>query len=73
MGLVVDVSARRQGLGSKLVDVAEHWARAQKLSSVTVRSNAARDQSRPFYESIGYSRSKTQHVYRKMIGISRQA
>jgi hypothetical protein len=32
-----------------------------------VRSNAARAESHPFYEALGYVRSKTQHVYTKTI------
>jgi GNAT superfamily N-acetyltransferase len=67
MGLVVAATARRRGLGRELVDVAENWTASQGLSSLTVRSNAARTLSHPFYESIGYSRSKTQHVYVKTV------
>jgi GNAT superfamily N-acetyltransferase len=67
MGLVVDSTARRRGLGRELVGVAENWTLAQGLRSLTVRSNAARDLSHPFYESLGYVRSKTQHVYSKAI------
>lgn len=67
MGLVVDSSARRRGLGRELVDVAENWARARGLAAVTVRSNAARELSHPFYEGLGYLREKTQHVYRKVV------
>ena len=67
MGLVVDSTARRRGLGRELVDVAENWALAHGLSSLTVRSNATRTLSHPFYESLGYSRSKTQHVYTKVV------
>jgi GNAT superfamily N-acetyltransferase len=67
MGLVVDSTARRRGVGRELVDVAENWTLAQGLSSLTVRSNAAREQSHPFYESLGYSRSKTQHIYSKVV------
>jgi len=67
MGLVVDSTVRRQGLGRALLDVAENWTLAQGMSSLTVRSNAARELSHPFYESLGYSRSKTQHVYEKMV------
>ena len=65
MGLVVDSTARRGGFGRALVQAAEDWAAARGLSSLTVRSNVARDQSHPFYEALGYSRAKTQHVYRK--------
>jgi GNAT superfamily N-acetyltransferase len=67
MGLVVDSSARRRGLGRELVEVAENWARTRGIAAVTVRSNAARDLSHPFYEALGYAREKTQHVYRKVV------
>jgi len=68
MGLVVDSGARRLGLGRALVDAAEKWARDRGLPSLTVRSNAARELSHPFYEALGYTREKTQHVYKKTIG-----
>jgi GNAT superfamily N-acetyltransferase len=67
MGLVVDPRARGRGLGRDLVNSAESWARARGLSAVTVRSNVARELSHPFYEALGYSREKTQHVYRKSV------
>lgn len=67
MGLVVEASTRRQGLGRELVDAAERWAASRGLPSLTVRSNAARELSHPFYEALGYSREKTQHVYRKAL------
>lgn len=70
MGLVVDSTARRHGLGRRLLDVAETWTVARGLSSLTVRSNVARELSHPFYESLGYSRAKTQHVYRKVVATS---
>lgn len=65
MGLVVDSRARRGGVGRRLVEVAETWAVSRGLSTLTVRSNAARELSHPFYEALGYSRAKTQHVYTK--------
>jgi len=67
MGLVVDSNARRRGSGRELVDAAENWALSRGLSSLTVRSNAARELSHPFYEALGYAREKTQHVYRKTL------
>ena len=57
----------RRGLGRKLVAVAESWALARGLSSLTVRSNTVRALSHRFYESLGHSRSKTQHVYSKVV------
>jgi GNAT superfamily N-acetyltransferase len=67
MGLVVDSAARRQGLGRALLRVAEDWTRVLGIASLTVRSNVARELSHPFYESLGYVRSKTQHVYVKVV------
>jgi GNAT superfamily N-acetyltransferase len=67
MGLVVDSTARGQGLGRTLVAAAEDWSRGRGLSPLTVRSNAAREVSHPFYEALGYRREKTQHVYRKAL------
>jgi GNAT superfamily N-acetyltransferase len=65
LGLVVDAGARRGGVGRALVAAAERWAREQRLPRITVRSNAARVESHPFYAALGYQRPKTQHVYTK--------
>jgi GNAT superfamily N-acetyltransferase len=58
---------RRGGLGRALVGVAEAWTHARGIPSLTVRSNAARAESHPFYEALGYARAKTQHVYSKLV------
>ncbi|BDU15056.1 GNAT family N-acetyltransferase [Lysobacter auxotrophicus] len=67
VGLVVDESARRRGIGQSLVDAALDWARGIGVGEVMVRSNVARDQSHPFYEGAGFERIKTQHVYLKRV------
>ena len=63
--LVVDTQVRRGGVGKALVAAAERWAADRGLADMVVRSNAARQESHPFYENAGYERTKTQHVYRK--------
>lgn len=65
--LVVDAETRRGGVGRTLVAAAERWATELGLHDMVVRSNAVRAESHPFYESQGYGRTKTQHVYRKII------
>lgn len=65
--LVVDAQVRREGVGRALVAEAERWAAALGLRDLVVRSNAARVESHPFYEGLGYGRIKTQHVYRKPV------
>ena len=67
MGLVVDARARGQGMGRQLVEVVEAWTVARGLPGVIVRSNAARAESHPFYEALGYKKRKTQHVYTKTV------
>lgn len=69
LGLVVDGSARRQGIGRALVVAAEQWGREAGLARLTVRSNSARHESHPFYLALGYSRPKSQHVYQKPLEV----
>jgi len=61
--LVVDSRLRRGGSGRRLLEAARQWARAQGGSVVMVRSNIVRAESHPFYESQGFVRRKTQHLY----------
>jgi GNAT superfamily N-acetyltransferase len=64
-GLVVADGRRTGGVGRRLVEAVEQWVIGRGLDQVSVRSNVVRTESHPFYEKIGYTRSKTQHVYRK--------
>jgi len=68
VGLVVGAAARRSGVGKALVDAVEAWTREQGLAIIAVRSNAARAESHPFYERLGFVRRKTQHSYEKPLG-----
>lgn len=67
VGLIVSATARRNGIGAALVEAAEVWARAQGMQVLSVRSNVARIEAHPFYERLGYVRSKTQHAYVKQL------
>jgi GNAT superfamily N-acetyltransferase len=67
VGLVVNPGRRGQGIGRGLVAAVERWAGDRGIRQITVRSNVARAESHPFYERLGYTRSKTQHVYRKAL------
>ena len=67
VGLIVGDGARRRGVGKALVEAAEQWAAANGQASVFVRSNVVRTESHPFYERLGYKRTKTQHAYSKLL------
>ncbi|MDP9099596.1 MAG: GNAT family N-acetyltransferase [Verrucomicrobiota bacterium] len=68
-GLVVEEGQRTSGVGRRLVEAVEEWARGRALDQISVRSNAARTESHPFYERVGYTRLKTQHAYRKSLAL----
>lgn len=67
MGLVVDVQFRLSGLGRKLVVEAERWARGRGCRSMRVRTNVIRQDAHAFYERTGFSKLKTQSVYKKSL------
>lgn len=67
VGLIVDESVRRRGLGRRLVQEAESWAATLGAQAVVVRTNIVRAESHIFYQSLGYRQTKTQHVYRKVL------
>jgi GNAT superfamily N-acetyltransferase len=67
LGLVVDGEHRGQGVGRRLVAAVESWASTRGLEQMAVRSNVVRTESHPFYERLGYVRTKTQHAYRKRL------
>ena len=66
-GLVVDVNARRQGVGRALITQAEAWAREQGYAEVRLRSGLHRTEAHEFYQSIGYTLAKTSHMFRKSL------
>jgi len=63
--LIVEESARNAGVGRKLMDRAEEWAREHHCTAVYLRSNIVRREAHTFYEGRGYKIMKTQHVFRK--------
>ena len=67
LGLVVSSRVRRKGVGRLLIARVEAWAVEIGATSIVVRSNNQRAESHLFYPALGYTLSKTQSVYRKML------
>lgn len=66
-GLIVHEEERGGGLGARLVAAAEAWAMERGLIRIRVKSNVARERTRKFYEKCGYTVTKTQSVFDKML------
>jgi GNAT superfamily N-acetyltransferase len=64
-GLVVDERCRSQGVGLRLLERAERWAREKGCRVVRLRSNVIRGRAHSFYERQGYEHVKTQKAFRK--------
>lgn len=68
LGLVVAESMRGSGVGAGLLRAAEAWARERGIAQLRVRSRVERERAHGFYERAGYRRSKSQHVFAKLLG-----
>ena len=66
-GLVVTERMRGGGVGARLVEAAEEWARAKGVRKIRVRSNVVRERTHRFYERLGYSVTKAQKVFDKEV------
>ncbi|WP_051533787.1 GNAT family N-acetyltransferase [Desulfitibacter alkalitolerans] len=66
-GLVVDEEYRGQGIGERLVQQVEAFAKEQGYSYVNLRANAVRRHAHRFYEKLGYVKIKEQINYRKKV------
>lgn len=68
VGLAVDPTRRKLGIGRHLVHKAEAWARSMGCHTVVVRSRDHRKGAQAFYERMGYERHKVQRSFRKHLG-----
>jgi GNAT superfamily N-acetyltransferase len=66
--LVVDANRRSQRIGAQLMQVAEQWARETGSATVSLYSGAQRADTHRFYERLGYAKSGTSHLMRRVLG-----
>lgn len=67
-GLVVRESARGCGVGKRLCEEVEQWARERGFRRVRVRSQIKREDAHRFYLRDGYRQVKTSVVLEKELG-----
>lgn len=66
-GLVVRDEMRGLGVGKKLCEEVERWAREQGLGVVRVTSRSTREAAHRFYLRDGYKLTKTSSVFEKIL------
>lgn len=57
VSLVVDEAVRRRGVGARLVEFADEWARERGAYVLMLNTNVRREEAHLFYESMGFSRT----------------
>jgi len=65
--LVVDETHRSRGVGTRLVQQAEDWARARGCGGLTVRTNVVRERAPAFYRRLRFREVKVQRVFYKSL------
>jgi GNAT superfamily N-acetyltransferase len=64
-GLIIDEKHRGHGIGQRLIDQAETWAKEKGCKTIYVRSNIIRGDTHVFYKNLGYRNVKTQLAFQK--------
>ena len=63
--LVVEAGRRGSGIGRRLMNEAETWARGRGLASTVLYTRIDRHDAREFYEQLGYRLAATSHLMRR--------
>lgn len=66
MGIAVDASHKRQGIGRCLLEKVEEWAKETGAEGVRLVSGSTRVEAHSFYRSCGYCGDKMQLNLKKM-------
>ncbi len=67
LGLAVCSACRRRGIGKRLMQAAECWAKENGAVGVRVNSGASRTEAHEFYRSLGYVSEKAQLRFMKAL------
>ena len=62
-GFVVAEGSRRRGIGKSIWAEVEKWVVQNGITKIRVRSRSNRLEAHGFYERLGFSKSKHQHVF----------
>jgi GNAT superfamily N-acetyltransferase len=65
LGLIVDEQHRGRGIGRRLLQSMEQWAKEKSCDTILVRSNVVRTEAHLFYQKMGYKTIKQSKVFAK--------
>lgn len=65
--VVTDENARGLGLGRKVMEATEKWAKEHGSTTLKLVSGAHRTETHKFYEKIGYEKAKEQYQFKKQL------
>ncbi len=66
-GFVVDEKYRGRRIGNQLLDAVEEWVVDQGIEKLRIRSRSTRIDAHAFYERLGFTRTKEQNVFDKLL------
>ena len=66
-GFVVDEHHRGGGVGRKLLNATEDWIRERNVKKFRIRSRVDRAGAHAFYERLGFSVTKDQRIFDKIL------
>lgn len=66
LGLVVDKEYRRRGIGKRLIEFAEVWAKENRYNGMRLVSGVNREGAHEFYISCGFNKRKEQKNFIKL-------
>ena len=65
--MVVDHTMPKGGIGARLVEQSERWAKTQGYTSIALSSHVDRADAHAFYERLGFKTVATSRLFRKIL------
>ncbi len=66
-GVIVKKEFRGKGIGTRLINIGEEWAKNKGCGKLRVRTNTKRKETIDYYKKIGFELKKKQEIFDKEI------
>ena len=67
MGIAVDPTRRREGIGTLLLSAVERWAGETGAAAIRLVSGAGRTEAHSFYRCLGFDQGRDQRNFKKYL------